>query len=280
VTDRFFCSAASSECGEPLYGTVARIRKWLLLEYPSAWRRDAIAESRLLPDEVKHYVRATADRTLLIRREHTRRGALHAFRIDSETGAMVRSTIDDYTDLLANPQPTPVTAPIFAVCTHGRHDKCCAKFGLPVFCAFRDHAGESAWQCSHVGGDRFAANVVVFPYGIYYGRVTPEEAAEVIRSTNAGEVWLERYRGRSIFPRIVQAAEYFERRESNTLTIGAFREFIAETVTPGVTRVRFSNGHCVDVEVSQSAHLQRLTCSAADLSQVPEYRLIRYTQET
>ena len=32
------------------------------------------------------------------------------------------------------------------------------------------------WQSSHIGGDRFAGNVVFLPEGLYYGRVEPAEA--------------------------------------------------------------------------------------------------------
>jgi (2Fe-2S) ferredoxin len=131
-----------------------------------------------------------------------------------------------------------------------------------------------------VGGDRFAANVVVFPYGIYYGRITPEEASEVIRRTEAREIWLERYRGRSTFPRIVQAAEYFARRESNDISIHGFLDYTSEPLPGGRTRVRFPGGRTVDLELTQSQHKQRLTCSAAEPSPVPEYRLIRYAHET
>src|SRR3546814_4969337 len=45
------------------------------------------------------------------------------------------------------------------VCTNGRHDPCCADFGRPVVRALRA-AGVEVMESSHVGGDRFAANIV------------------------------------------------------------------------------------------------------------------------
>jgi hypothetical protein len=41
-------------------------------------------------------------------------------------------------------------------------------------------------RCSHVGGDRFAANVVVAPYGLYYGHVPPAEVLGLVRRTSRG----------------------------------------------------------------------------------------------
>ena len=66
---------------------------------------------------------------------------------------------------------TPSYDPFFLVCTHGRHDTCCAVEGRPVAAALESARPGAVWECSHVGGDRFAANVVAMPHGIYYGQV-------------------------------------------------------------------------------------------------------------
>src|ERR1044072_216156 len=58
--------------------------------------------------------------------------------------------------------------PLFLVCTHGRRDKCCAKFGVPLYNALREHAGDSVWQSSHVGGDPLAGKPVWFPHRLFY----------------------------------------------------------------------------------------------------------------
>ena len=81
--------------------------------------------------------------------------------------------------------PTPSTAisqravdlgPILLVCTHGVHDTCCALRGRPVAAALAARWPGQVWECSHVGGDRFAPNVVVLPDGFYYGNLDPETA--------------------------------------------------------------------------------------------------------
>ena len=54
--------------------------------------------------------------------------------------------------------------------------------------ALAEHWPEAVWECSHVGGDRFAANVVVLPDGFYYGQLDPESAVATVRSHLTGAV--------------------------------------------------------------------------------------------
>lgn len=283
--ERFFCAAESRANGEAVYGTVARICSWLLLEHPSVWRRDAVQDSQVLPPELKRHIRGLPiDRTLLIRQEHDRAGPLQCIFVQScgDPPSASRHIIRDYNNLFTVQGPgEPVNELMFAVCTHGRHDKCCAKFGIPVWYAFRDAVGEKAWQCSHVGGDRFAANVIVFPYGIYYGRVLPEHVPEILDRSNAGEVWLPGYRGRSCFPRLVQVAEYFVRSVSGRLRINEFRPVDVLRIAPESTRITFrarsdETLHAVEFAIRPDAWHQRLTCEATEPSAIVQYELRKY----
>jgi len=189
--------------------------------------------------------------------------------------------LPDY-DALQNVKPSrPLDEILYAVCTHGRHDKCCAKFGLPVYRAFREEVGKRVWECSHVGGDRFAANVVVFPYGIYYGQVCPDDVAEIVRRTEAGEVWMPGYRGRSCFRRAEQVAEYFARAQSGRLGIDEFRPVATTLLSEDSTRVQLearSDGsiHVVDFRTRMDTLDERLTCGSMTPSPIPQHELLRY----
>jgi hypothetical protein len=290
MRERFFCSAESRANGEAIFGTVALVRSWLLLEYPSVWRRRAIEDSWLLPSAVKTHIarlqeRGEIGRPLLIRQEHKRTGPLRCFSIDScpDRPRIQRLLLSDYDELLnANDAGEKIGGLLFAVCTHGRHDKCCARFGLPVSCAMREYAGDRAWECSHVGGDRFAGNVIVFPYGIYYGRVVPDDIPEIVRRSEMGEVWLPRYRGRSCFPRSVQVAEYFARAESGRMAIDEFTPVDTTRAGEDITRVRLQGRtggaiHVIEYLTRRDDIRQQLTCEAAAISGIPQYSLLRYT---
>ena len=60
---------------------------------------------------------------------------------------------------------------IFCVCTHGKHDTCCAERGRPAAAALEAAHRDHTWEVSHIGGDRFAGNMLVLPHGLYYGRI-------------------------------------------------------------------------------------------------------------
>lgn len=285
-TERFYCSVASRSNGETLYGTVARVRSWLLIEYPSVWRRHAVKDSLLLSERFKRHVRdlkaaGEVERTLLIRQAHYLNGPIRCFRVNScePTPYISSREIGDYNELLSPASEQRVEGLMYAVCTHGRHDKCCAKFGLPIYCAFRDCVGEIAWQCSHVGGDRFAGNVVVLPYGLYYGRVMPDDAKEIVAASERGEVWLKGYRGRSCFRRPEQIAEYFARAESGRLAIDEFRP-IRSIANGNHTQVQLQGCdgsiHLVEFATKPAAMNELLTCQADEPSPVPQYELVSY----
>ena len=192
-----------------------------MIEQPGAWGHDALTESGF-PAEIgarlKQERRRLGIRVLLIKRRERLQGPRRCFfaYTGPEEQHLRHLDVDDPAELLdldldrlvANrfeDVGEPFDEPLFLVCTHGKHDQCCAKYGAPTFRALADV--ENAWECTHIGGDRFAGNIVCFPHGMYFGRVAPSEAPRVAESYAAGLVMLERYRGRSAYPPAVQAAE-------------------------------------------------------------------------
>ncbi len=98
--------------------------------------------------------------------------------------------------------------PLLVVCTHGKHDPCCARYGRPLYEALRDELDERwIWQSSHLGGDRFAGNLICLPEGLYFGRVERGEAPRVLDEYLAGRIELDHYRGRSSQTFPIQAAD-------------------------------------------------------------------------
>jgi hypothetical protein len=62
------------------------------------------------------------------------------------------------------------------------------------------------WECSHVGGDRFAANLLLLPSGELFGSLDEVAALAVVRGFDAGRVDLVHSRGRFGRPQVEQAA--------------------------------------------------------------------------
>src|ERR1700741_5330222 len=76
----------------------------------------------------------------------------------------------------------PSETPLVLVCTHGQRDSCCGRRGFPLYDALRTPTSLDVWQCPHIGGDRFAANAVVLPWGLSYGPVEPRDAGALADS--------------------------------------------------------------------------------------------------
>jgi hypothetical protein len=103
------------------------------------------------------------------------------------------------------------TDPLIAVCTNGRRDVSCARYGLPVYREMARPAPELVWEVTHLGGHRFAGTLAVLPDGVMYGQLDADNAAEIVQSARTQAVVLEKLRGRTCYDAPVQAAEYYLR---------------------------------------------------------------------
>ncbi len=110
--------------------------------------------------------------------------------------------------------------PVFLVCTHGKRNVCCARMGGPLAQALAARHPGPVWETTHVGGHRFAANLVLLPHGLYYGPVTVGLAAAAIDAYQRGSVVADRYRGRAGQPRADQEADYVRLAEGGALSLG------------------------------------------------------------
>jgi hypothetical protein len=274
---RPLCADTSRDDGEPLAATASRVDHWILLEYRGLWAYDAVSDSTLSA-EVKAQLRAERRREpnskILFVRRTERRSAdgLSAFVARTKEGGsdLRRLELDSYDDLLDLDLDTagePIGHPLLLVCTHGKHDRCCAKYGRPLYDAVREQVDDGwVWQSTHVGGDRFAGNLVVLPDGVYYGRVEPSDVWPLLESALAREIHLPRYRGRSCHPFPVQAAERAVREALGLTGVDDVRfEGGTRTETGWRIRLRAAGAeHVVDVrrEEGEPTHL---TCTAAEL---------------
>jgi hypothetical protein len=168
----------------------------------------------------------------------------------------------------------PDDQPLFLVCAHSRHDTCCALRGRPVAAALDKIRPGRVWETSHVGGDRFAANVLVLPAGLLYGRVLPFAAAEFVAAAEADEVVGALLRGRVGLPSAAQAALAFGYEH---LAVRRRRDLCVTATTPAVdgacvVRLRGPHGELdVTVQVERVA-AAGLTCHNPRPNQFLVYR--------
>ncbi len=257
---REFCSSGSLSAGESLLGTAPHVDTWLLLEYTGTWGKKALEESDLA-EGVKGYLKGFLDshpraRLNFIRNRlpMERKVRFYKMRAAQEGFHQAEYELTSYEDLLdIDFEATAKTdqkdnEAMFLVCTNGRRDACCAKYGVDAYNSLAESF--NAWECTHVGQHRFAANMICFPYGIYYGRVRAETSANIAESHLRGEIVLENLRGRGTLPQPAQAAEGLLRSELGDYTLGnlrlqelhelqkdRWRAMIAETATKEVYEV-------------------------------------------
>ena len=291
---RVYCSDAARLRGDDNTATAARIDVWILVELPITWGRDPITEAALpqiVRDALKRASREIPrSRVVFIRKRVECLGPTRVYVVRSAPHAGVTQLdLDSLEDVatvpfvsIANDTASPAARPLVLVCTHGQHDSCCGRRGYPLFDALRQHDDIDLWQCSHIGGDRFAANAVVLPWGIYYGPVEPRDAGALVDSLSREEIFLPAYRGRCSFAKPVQAAETFVRRETNTLARDAFQLLSREKLEHGRIQVRLRDTsgtiHEVTIERSDSAETALLTCTASTATNVPQFRMVGYKQ--
>ena len=225
----FRCTLAARARADEAFATAPPARRLLLLEVPGPWALpDAVAAAGLrydVADALRHRAGAAVARILLIRRpgrhpapdpDAPRRWATVELATATTPGGLAWGTWTDDDDLLAiDPAAAvpPADRPLALVCTHGRHDVCCAIEGRPVAALAAQDPRIDVWECSHLGGDRFAANLLWVPSGLLLGGITPETTAPTLAAALAGRVPLESYRGRCGDPAAAQAAQWFVMRE-------------------------------------------------------------------
>jgi len=295
----FYCSELSRRLAEKTYGTASTGDVWLLIEYPFAWASKAFQESILSTGVKAHLNKLIKSiprmKLLFIKRERVKDGAFNVFlvRCRERHPSIVHFGIRDYEQLLALdaasilaggalPGASVFDAPLYLVCTHGKRDKCCAKFGYPLYKVLRSTCGDSAvWQSSHVGGDRFAANLICFPHGLFYAHVTEETGRTMIDEYAQRRLVLEKYRGRACYSHHVQAAEFFIRSESALTGIDELHFLNSERVAEKRWRVRFStpDGETVHealVSNAMSDFQSYTTCHSTEETRVSQYLLDEY----
>ena len=171
--------------------------------------------------------------------------------------------------------------PYVLVCTNGRHDPCCATFGRPLVRSLRDSRwGDEVWECSHIGGDRFAGNLLLLPESLYFGRCDGPAAERVLADYERGRLDLAHFRGRSTFTLVEQAAEHFVRTELALDACDAIKS--VASLGDGQVSVRLADeaegaaGKTLVVTVARSRvpAPTPLTCKGAEGLTFPEFRLV------
>ncbi|MGI5458608.1 sucrase ferredoxin [Streptomyces sp. CA-249302] len=253
------CSTASRVLDEPLAGTAATARTWLLLEQPGPWGAKALTSSHLdsaLGRALEAAAKGTGVRIALIRRPgrhadcgtpaarqvyaaHTVPGKvwLHSATtrdprelLDLDFAALGRGEVQSFDSALG---ARPHTGdPLALVCTNGKRDRCCALLGRPLAAELAASGVEGVWEVTHLGGHRFSPTLLVLPYGYAYGRAEAHAVKEVLHGAQEGRIVVEGCRGSSAWERPGQAAELAVRSQARVEAAEALTVVRTEGAAP------------------------------------------------
>jgi hypothetical protein len=229
------CADSARMRAEPLQASAVRYRRFLLLEVPGPWGRSALDDKVMdgrVAQRLGDAAKASDTHVILIRRpgrhpSTPERVMAWAFADVSPASRRVlwgswREAADLLSlDLEADiPGEANAAGPqrLALVCTNGKRDQCCAIHGRPVAAALAASTGWDTWECSHLGGHRFAATMMLLPTGDMFGWLDSETGPEVVRRFDAGELKLSHYRGRAGQSFQAQAALY-----DGAVRLGDFR---------------------------------------------------------
>ncbi|GAA5160778.1 sucrase ferredoxin [Ornithinimicrobium tianjinense] len=312
------CSDAARERQDPMLGTAPPQARFLLVEVEGGWRFGGFADLVLqqdVKDEVVARAEAVGARVMLIRRPGRQTSSVCYLRawcavdLTATPGSRVTwgtwaypsellSGIERLEELAsgagtADPlaeaasrdaadleEPARTSDDVLIlVCTHGKKDPCCAVRGRPVAQALARRWPEQTWECSHTGGDRFAANVLLLPDGATYGGLDPDTALEAVEGHLQGAPATAHLRGLAGQPRPVQAAMVAAHDELGPLAWGDLtpvvispREPEGSDVAAWTVTLAVADGRRAEVDVTEHRRpAAQLTCRTADakVSQVP-----------
>lgn len=226
--ERRLACVVSEANGEDPAGTGTPFVGYLLVEVAAPWKYD-VGESRRFPEGLWEAVKKAWEAgvigkftALMPDPEYSREGYARAILLrrppghffafyEKEEYVVPEGGLVPLVEALAEPEglsrfaryeeDTSGDVRDVIVCTHGRHDVCCGRFGYPLYEELRrGYAAGSegrlrVWQTSHMGGHRFAPNLIDLPEGRYWGRLGPEALENLVLRTGPVSDLRPFYRG-------------------------------------------------------------------------------------
>jgi len=281
------CRDACIAEAEPLAGSAGSADTWIGLSWPKPrWHRSKVLQSPGLPAELAELESAAAERGLglsLRLFQRTPASSIESIEMVLARGGQGFKLFD--VPIAAAPgvalaflrgqelgfESRPLGAELF-VCTDGKHDRCCARVGRPLFKRLLQVRAESGLrveisEVSHIGGHRFAANCLALPQGYLYGRVELDDAEELLRLTangQSGHCLSHRWRGRLGTSELQQVVEGLALAHGFALDDLAIEELPATTSARTRVGLRVRGRGSFVVECERRSFLAPTSCESPE----------------
>ena len=215
------CAQESRVSSETLAGTFKPADTFFLIESRlseyGGWQGEIVKQTQksgAYAPIMQHLGKVPRAKLLFIRRPASDGKNFYIALANQAQPKIYHCALSEYEDLLSlsidsisagnvpkiNGQAMQEIPELYAICTNGKHDPCCATHGVPVYHALVEVAGaDLVWQTTHIGGHRMAATMIAFPQGISYGHLDPLDAEAVIANHRAGYLLTHKLRGRGAY---------------------------------------------------------------------------------
>jgi hypothetical protein len=233
---QFFCAEHARQTGVDIIGTASTHDCYIVIECAPPWTPYEL-ESKGIPDdlrklgeEIENDYDRFQTRFLLIHNENLKQDNLTRLLIFRKPSKLanayskheflladiqeVAPLVKNY--LMGNPideLPVKTSTRDILICTHGSHDRCCSRFGSPLYHQALKIVEERSlnhiriWQASHIGGHRMAPTAIDFPEARYYGYLDSSSLTSILTRTGDIQDLTTVYRGWGMLPWAAQVVE-------------------------------------------------------------------------
>lgn len=194
-----------------MLGTAPEARTWWLVEASGPWGANAVGQSRV--PGIADLASGPERRVLLVRPTVRSPRSIEDGRIWVAHSGRVRRLCLPPGVMPAQVPPVPPEdyldddplAPTVALCTNAKRDPCCGVRGRELI--RQVGARPALWECSHLGGHRFAPTALHVPSGRVFGRLDAAALSLLLASADGTEVDLQHHaRGISAVAPLLQVA--------------------------------------------------------------------------
>lgn len=230
TTPPFFCS--KQQASIPLHGTVKPFTKLLAIETKHPMQAKVLLQNELSL-QANNYIaqlqQNIADLKILFIKHASNpinQSKIFAFKYDGKieevsftlpnTNQIINLDLANWFNQATKSETQKRRNRIF-VCTNGKRDKCCAKYGLPIYNQLQKSTNWDVWQCSHIGGHRMAPTLITLPDMVFYGNIHLSKLEDFKSHLLQNKIYLKGLRGRAHLPKIYQATEYHLRNHLQLL---------------------------------------------------------------
>ncbi len=235
--DQFLCAEKSRQSGVDIIGSASEHQTYIAIECPPPWESYDL-DSKGIPDNLRALGKEVYDnydryqtRFLLIHNDQLKQDnctRVLVFRKPTSFATAYEKQEFHLKDIQAvaplvqqikmgepgdaNPVVEVPSRDIF-VCTHGSRDRCCSRFGAPIYYKARKLLTELGfehtriWQASHIGGHRMAPTAIDFPSARYYGYLDADSLRSVLTHSGDIQCMATIYRGWGLLPKAAQVLE-------------------------------------------------------------------------